>query len=97
MTKEDGTPMTEEEVLKLIREGSQMKDLFKQLNESLKEKISLSTLKEVFAFLNAVRDTGLINMVGASPCLEKEFGFHYRDARKIHIFWLKNCSKMFVA
>lgn len=72
-------------------------NLFKQLNETLKEKISLSTLKEVFAYLNAVRDTGLINMVGASPCLEKEFGFHYRDARKIHIFWLKNCSKMFVA
>ena len=31
-------------------------NLFKQLNETLKEKISLSTLKEVFAYLNAVRD-----------------------------------------
>lgn len=71
--------------------------LLKELNETLKEKISLSTLKEVFAYLNAVKETGAINMVGARPYLEKEFGFNYRDSSKIHIFWLKNCSKLFVA
>lgn len=64
--------------------------LLAELNKKLKTAITLDTLKEVFAFLRAIRDTGKVNMLATAPYLEKEFGFNRWDAKNILHFWAKN-------
>ncbi|MDY6394594.1 MAG: hypothetical protein SPL07_07190 [Bacteroidales bacterium] len=68
--------------------------LVAQLNKTLRVKITLATLKEVFAYLFALRATGAINMLAGAQYLEKEFSFNHRDAVSILIFWTKNFKKV---
>ena len=47
--------------------------------------------KEVYDFLNVLRDSGVTNMFGATPYLEDEFDFDTKEARE----WLKNWMEDF--
>ena len=60
----------EDKIRKVIRE--QIK--------KLKENVSV---QEYYMYLNNLRDSGVVNMFGAGPYLEKEFGIDKREARKI--------------
>ena len=46
--------------------------------------------KEMFTFLDALRDTGVTNMFGAGPYLSREFGLDKREAREILAKWMRS-------
>ena len=53
----------------------------------MKEKPDYVT-EEHLEFLNALRETGVTNMFGASPYLEKEFSLDRKTARNILTYWM---------
>jgi hypothetical protein len=55
--------------------------------KEMKEKPDYVT-EEHLEFLNALRETGITNMFGASPYLEKEFSLDRKTARNILTYWM---------
>jgi len=49
--------------------------------------------KEVFDYLDALRESGVTNMFGASPYLEDRFGLTRHDARALLIEWMEGFGK----
>mgnify|MGYP003113391191 CR=1 FL=1 len=47
-------------------------------------------IKEVFAYLNELRDSGVTNMFGATPYLVDQFGFDKRNASNYLILWMQS-------
>lgn len=45
--------------------------------------------KEMFEYLDTLRETGVTNMFGASPYLQQAFGIDRREAKNILIEWMK--------
>ena len=45
---------------------------------------------EYFNYLNDLRDSGVTNMFGASPYLEREFDLSSREAREVLSSWMGN-------
>jgi len=50
-------------------------------------------MSEYFQFLNELRDSGEINMWGASPYLEAEFGLDRKEAKDIFLAWIRSFDK----
>lgn len=50
-----------------------------------------SVTDELMEFLTDLRDGGSINMMGAVPHVEAEFGMDRRDAREATQYWMQNC------
>lgn len=48
---------------------------------------------EYFNYLNDLRDSGVTNMYGATPYLEKDFGLDKQKARKFLSTWMKNFNE----
>lgn len=46
--------------------------------------------KEMFDFLNNLRDSGATNMFGASPYLVEVFEIKEKEARKVLTKWMSN-------
>ena len=46
------------------------------------------TKNEIFIFLEKIRKSGLINMLGATPYIQKEFGLSKERAHKILHLWI---------
>jgi len=46
----------------------------------------------VFCYLDALRESGVINMIQAGPYLQAEFGFGKREARDWLLRWIKTRS-----
>lgn len=45
--------------------------------------------QEFFEFLDELRDSGVVNMYGAAPYLQREFGIHNKiDAYRILEAWM---------
>lgn len=59
----------------------------------LKTKIMKEDLQEYFDYLDLLRDTGITNMFGAGPYLEKTFDLSKKEARKILKAWMKSFSE----
>lgn len=45
------------------------------------------------AFLDDLRRSGVTNMFGATPYLQKEFGLEKKEAREILFEWMKTFNK----
>jgi hypothetical protein len=45
--------------------------------------------QEYYIYLEELRDSGVTNMWGASSYLEEEFDLGRKDARAIHLAWIK--------
>ena len=41
-------------------------------------------------YLNNLRDSGVTNMFGAAPYLQKEFGLDKKEARNILLTWMES-------
>ena len=64
---------------------------FRVVNEGkLNERVSD---KEVFAYLNDLRDSGKTNMFGAAAYIEKDFGLDKRKAKEILVKWMKSFNE----
>ena len=46
-------------------------------------------MNEYYEYLNALRDSGVVNMFGAGPYLQEQFGLSRSEARTIVIAWMK--------
>lgn len=46
-------------------------------------------MEEVFEYLDNLRDSAEINMLGAVPYIQNEFGIEKKEAREILTEWLK--------
>ena len=49
-------------------------------------------MNEYYDYLNALRDSGVVNMFGAGPYLQEQFGLSRSEARTIVIAWMKQYS-----
>jgi len=68
-----------------------MKNFDNFLNEELRK--STEQEKEIFTFLNDLRDSGSINMFGAGPEISNEFGIDKREAREFLSLWMSNFNE----
>lgn len=48
---------------------------------------------EYFAYLDALRESGITNMFGAGPFLMEEYGLSRTEARTVLISWMENFQK----
>jgi hypothetical protein len=66
-------------------------------NESLKKLVEERKTdrleKEVFLYLDSLRDSGLTNMFGAAPYVEEEFELDKKRARALVMKWMKSYAK----
>ena len=51
------------------------------------------TQKQVNTFLDALRDSGKTNMVGATPYIQKQFNITKYDAQRFLIKWMETFGK----
>jgi hypothetical protein len=47
-------------------------------------------MKEYFAYLNVLRESGVTNMFGAAPYLQQEFGLSRHEARDVLLKWMES-------
>ena len=50
-------------------------------------------MNEYYGYLNALRDSGVVNMFGAGPYLQEQFGLSRSEARTIVIAWMKQYER----
>lgn len=50
-------------------------------------------VRDEFDFLNRLRESGAVNMFGATPHLEQAFDLTKRDARKVLMEWMSWVDK----
>jgi hypothetical protein len=50
--------------------------------------------KEYFEYLNDLRESGVINMSGASPYLQEAYGLEREEAKKILLYWMENFESL---
>lgn len=48
---------------------------------------------EYFEYLNVLRESGVTNMFGAAPYLQREFGLDKQNAREVLFAWMESLSK----
>lgn len=46
-------------------------------------------MEQYFSYLNVLRESGVTNMFGASPYLEREFGLNRHEAKDVLMAWMK--------
>jgi len=49
--------------------------------------------EEVFAFLDAIRESGKINMFGAGPVVQEVYGLSRHEARDLVLEWMESFGK----
>ena len=49
--------------------------------------------KEMFEFLNDLRESGSINMFGARPCLAKQFELSKKESLNTLVKWTENFNE----
>jgi hypothetical protein len=52
-----------------------------------------TAIREEFTYLNRLRESGEVNMFGAAPYVEMEFGVNRREARTIVSDWMSWVSE----
>lgn len=53
-------------------------------------KISNNLRADVFSYLDRLKDSGVINMLGASPYIQEEFILDKETSRDLLVSWIKN-------
>jgi hypothetical protein len=52
--------------------------------------VNEGVVKDMYTYLNDLRDSGVTNMFGASPYLQKEFGLDKKEARGVLANWMQS-------
>ena len=47
-------------------------------------------MEEMFKYLDGLRDSGIVNMYGARPYLENEFGIDSKYAKEVLMKWMES-------
>ena len=56
----------------------------------MRGKLEEGVVKDMHIFLNDLRDSGVTNMFGAAPYLQKEFGIDQKSARQVLANWMQS-------
>lgn len=64
---------------------------FNEMNENKRETTELE--KEVFQFLNELRDSGVTNMFASPRYVQKKFGLDISQASKLVDLWMLNFNE----
>jgi len=59
----------------------------------MRGKLEEGVVKDMHTFLNDLRDSGVTNMFGAAPYLQKEFGIDQKSAREVLANWMQSFSE----
>ena len=62
----------------------------KQLREIKQFKNKIKMEKQIFEYLDNLRESGITNMFGAGIFLQEEFGLGKHEAREILVKWMKS-------
>ena len=71
------------------REYDSLDERVAKIDEILDEGV----VKDMHVFLDALRDSGVTNMFGAAPYLQKEFGLEKGEARQVLANWMQSFSE----
>ena len=52
-----------------------------------------ATEDTMFTYLEGLRQSGVTNMFGAGPYLEREFNLNRREAREVLMSWMKSYER----
>jgi hypothetical protein len=77
------------EIIKKMNPDADEKSL-KKIAKLGKGKVSEGVEKEMFTYLDELRDSGVTNMFGAAPYLQREFDLEKREAREILAKWMQS-------
>ena len=83
-------------ILKFIIKSNILQDKTKDLSErvtKIDEMLGEGVIKDMHTFLNDLRDSGVTNMFGAAPYLQREFGLDKREARQVLANWMQSFSE----
>jgi len=69
--------------------SSELEERVAKIDEILDEGV----VKDMHIFLDALRDSGVTNMFGAAPYLQKEFGLEKGEARQVLANWMQSFSE----
>jgi len=50
--------------------------------------------ESMMGYLNRLRESGTVNMFGASTYLAKEFGIPKSDAREVLVYWMEHFEEV---
>jgi hypothetical protein len=50
-------------------------------------------MSQYYEYLNALRESGKVNMFGAAPYLQDTFGLDRKEARKILVEWMDSFKR----
>lgn len=50
----------------------------------------MDKIEQIYVFLNKLRESGEINMLEATPRIQKEFGMSKHESRRTLLDWLKS-------
>jgi hypothetical protein len=51
------------------------------------------SMSQYYEYLNALRESGKVNMFGAAPYLQDTFGLDRKEARKILVEWMDSFKR----
>jgi hypothetical protein len=72
-----------------LKKRLKLEDRVAKIDEILDE----GAVKDMHTFLDALRDSGVTNMFGASPYLQKEFGIDQKSAREVLANWMRSFNE----
>ena len=64
-----------------------------QIDAMMDKTVNEGAVKDMHTFLDALRDSGVTNMFGAAPYLQKEFGIDQKSAREVLANWMQSFSE----
>ncbi len=67
--------------------------MIQKFNDFLNERKTTDFEKEVFSYLNDLRDSGETNMFGAGSYVQDEFNLDKKESRRLVTLWMKNFNK----
>tara|TARA_B100000085_G_scaffold231501_1_gene218372 strand:+ start:74 stop:247 length:174 start_codon:yes stop_codon:yes gene_type:complete len=56
--------------------------------------VEKATEDTMFTYLEGLRQSGVTNMFGAAPYLEREFGLDRNEAKKVLMDWMKSYERV---
>jgi len=75
-----------------LKKRLKLEDLDERVTK-IDEMLGEGVIKDMHTFLNDLRDSGVTNMFGAAPYLQREFGLDKREARQVLANWMQSFSE----
>jgi len=72
-----------------MSEAQELRKLIETINEADHREAADEDMEVYFNYLDNLRESGVTNMFGAGPYVQKEFGVDRREAKRIVMAWMQ--------